>query len=266
MSLPPEIVSEWEAYLAEEMAGVRSEALCQLDGFIASLLAQNESDWQDWAVGLSEELVDHRRDIPVRMPLFRLVLFPALHSRLTAGSGAAARLLAGFSQLLYHSRECQDRLPPELRTEHGLILEAVKRDPSDLRSKHRLRVILRIRFYYCLHELPSGVLYAHGGATADQCSELIDELAQYSSLCEEIGSEDLDREIIETASFFVPAYRDYLIHREAYESFEDYIVAHDPGRGGPDAAPNSRPPSQLTSSPEVQSSDSQRTPSSSGCE
>ncbi|MBI1175812.1 hypothetical protein GC207_00070 [bacterium] len=33
----------------------------------------------------------------------------------------------------------------------------------------------------------------------------------------------------------------------------------------PDAAPNSRPPSQLPLSPEVQSSDSQRTPSSGGC-
>jgi len=33
----------------------------------------------------------------------------------------------------------------------------------------------------------------------------------------------------------------------------------------PDAAPNSRPPSQFPSSPEVQSSDSQRTPSSGGC-
>jgi hypothetical protein len=31
------------------------------------------------------------------------------------------------------------------------------------------------------------------------------------------------------------------------------------------AAPNSRPPSQLPTSPEIQSSDSQRTPSSGGC-
>ena len=33
----------------------------------------------------------------------------------------------------------------------------------------------------------------------------------------------------------------------------------------PGAAPNSRPPSQLPTSPEVQSPDSQRTPSSGGC-
>jgi hypothetical protein len=35
--------------------------------------------------------------------------------------------------------------------------------------------------------------------------------------------------------------------------------------GQPDAPPNSRPPSQLPSSPENPSSDSQRTPSSGGC-
>jgi hypothetical protein len=35
--------------------------------------------------------------------------------------------------------------------------------------------------------------------------------------------------------------------------------------GEPDAAPNSRQPSRLPASPEVQSSDSQRTPSSGGC-
>jgi hypothetical protein len=41
--------------------------------------------------------------------------------------------------------------------------------------------------------------------------------------------------------------------------------AFDKKKAEQDAAPNSRPPSQLPASPEVQSSDSQRTPSSGGC-
>jgi len=226
MSVSPEIGSQWEAYLAEEKAGVRSEALRQLDVFIGSLRAQKESEWQSWAVGLSGEIVDLQRDIPVRMPLFRSVIFPALHSHMAAGSGSAARMLAGFSQLLYHSPACRDQLPPQLQSEHGLILEAVRRDASDLRAKHRLRVILRSRFEYSLHELPSGVLYGNDGATVEQCSELTGELAQYASLCAEIGPEDVDREIIDDASFFIPAYRDYLARREAYDSFAKYIEAH----------------------------------------
>ena len=165
MSVSPETIGLWEAYLAEEKSGVRSHALTQLEGFIKCLRAQNQTDWQNWAVSLSKEIVDDRRDVPVRLPLFRLVLFPALHSRLNAGSGAAARWLAGFSQLLFHSSECRDQLPSHLRTEHGLILEAIRRDPSDLSSKRRLRMILRSRFDYCLHELPSGVLFGPDGAT-----------------------------------------------------------------------------------------------------
>lgn len=243
MSVSPYILRQWEAYLAEEKTGVRSEALRQLDAFIVSLRAQSESDWQSWAVGLSEEIVDLERDIPVRMPLFRSVLFPALHHRVVAGSGAAARILAGFSQLLYHSPECGDQLPPHLQTEHGLILEAVRRDTSDLRAKRKLRAILRGRFEYCLHELPAGVLYGYDGATVEQCSELTDELAEYASLCAGIGAEDVDRQIIKDASFFIPAYRDYLTRRKDYDSFAAYIEAHQ-GMGEQATAPNRRPPSE----------------------
>lgn len=43
------------------------------------------------------------------------------------------------------------------------------------------------------------------------------------------------------------------------------IVAVVTGKTQPDAAPNSRPPSQLPTSPETQTPDSQRTSSSGGC-
>lgn len=226
MNLPPEIVRQWEAYLAEEKDGVRFKALILLDAFIASLLAQHESVWQTWAIALSEEVMNHQRRIPVRMPLFRFVIFPALHSWLIGGSGAAARLLAGFSQSLYNSHHCLNQLPRELQTEYGLLLEAIKRDSSDLRSKCRLRPIFRNRFHYVLHELPSGVLFGWDAATDEECCELLEKLAQYSKLCEEIGWEDYDRVLIADASFYIHAYRDYLIHEEAYASFADYIEAH----------------------------------------
>lgn len=235
MSVSPEIVSQWDVYLAEEKSGVRSVALAQLDIFIASLLSQSEADWQDWAFNLSEAIVDHERDIPVRMPLFRSVIFPTLHSRLSAGSGGAARILAGFNQLLYHSPECQDMLPSHLRTEHGLILEAINRDPSDKRSKQRMRAILRNRFEYSLHELPSGVLYGQDGATTEECSEMISELKDYENLCAELGAEDQDRDVIEEASYYIPAYRDYLICRGAYASFATYLETHSSDRGKRDA-------------------------------
>jgi len=87
-------------------------------------------------------------------------------------------------------------------------------------------------FEYSLHELPSGVLYGQNSATVEQCSKMIRELADYTSLCTEIGSEDEDRDIIGEASFYIPAYRDYLIHRESYDSFASYIKTHIPDKGG----------------------------------
>ena len=93
------------------------------------------------------------------------------------------------------------------------------------------RAILRGRFEYSLHELPSGVLYGQDGATAEECSEMISELKDYEGLCAELGAEDDDRDIIEEASYYIPAYRDYLIHRGAYSSFATYIETHASERG-----------------------------------
>ena len=59
-----------QAYIAEEKAGVRSEALRQLDAFIASLRSQRESDWQSWAIDLSEEIVDLQNTRILQQQLF----------------------------------------------------------------------------------------------------------------------------------------------------------------------------------------------------
>jgi hypothetical protein len=69
-------------------------------------------------------------------------------------------------------------------------------------------------------------LYGQDGATLKQCFELSAELAQYVRLCEEIGSNDMDREIIDEASYYIPAYRDYLTDHKSCGSFTDYIETH----------------------------------------
>lgn len=226
MSLPANIIVKWDAYLAEERTGVRSLALTQLESFITELLLRPAAEWHPWAIEVATEVVDSSINLPVRMPLFRSVLFPALYAELCAGSPSAARLLAGFSQLLYHSQNCRDQLKPELQSEHGLILEAVRRDPKDSRAKHRLRAILRSRFDYSLHELPTGVLYGHNGATGEQCAEMIDELADYTKLCDDIGATETDTELIEKASFHLTAYQMYLLQRDSYASYPEYLTKH----------------------------------------
>lgn len=226
MSLPHNIIDRWEAYLAEERTGVRSVALTQLKSFIAELLLLPAAQWHPWATEVASKIVDSGIDLPVRMPLFRAVLFPALHAELGDGSASAARWLAGFCQLLYQSQNCRDQLALELQSEHGLILEAVRRDPTDSRAKHRLRAILRSRFEYSLHELPTGVLYGHNGATVEQCAEMIDELADYTKLCDDIGATETDTELIEEASIHLSAYPMYLLQRDSYANYSDYLSLH----------------------------------------
>lgn len=227
MSLPAQIEECWDAYLAQEREGVRSVAVEMLHDFVGMLTTLPQAEWQSWAMGLADAHAGGK-DIPVRMPLFRAVLFPVLLDEIARGSGTAARLLAGFSQLLYHCPDCRMKMPEHLRTEYGLILEAVHRDSKDQTARLRMRQIYRDRFDYALHELPTGVLYEHNGATPEQCDEMSAELEGYANLCSEIGAEEDDTELIDEARFYIPAYKDYIQNHAAYGNFSAYIATDNP--------------------------------------
>src|SRR6185436_8594182 len=106
------------------------------------------------------------------------------------------------------------------------LLRAVQEDPTDIRAKQRLLMLMRSRFDYVLHELPSGVLYGHDGATKEECDELITELSDYERLAQELGFDDADRELISEAQFHVPAYKRYLSERNRYLSYARYLSDH----------------------------------------
>lgn len=213
----------WNDYLAAERVRVRQESLAALERFTDAALKHSIEVWQPWALDLARRVVDDHEDIPVRLPLFRLMLFPALRDGLAKSIPGSARWLAGFGQLLYKSPSCRDQLPENQRSEHGLLLRAVQDDPGDTRAKNRLRLLMRSRFDYVLHELPCGVLYGNDGATIEQCDELMEELGDYEQLLEELGSEDTDRYLIAEARFHIPAYKHYLSERQHYTSYEDYL-------------------------------------------
>jgi hypothetical protein len=170
-------------------------------------------------------VIDGGDQTVIRLPLFRSVLFPALHAGLQASTPGTARWLAGFSQLLYKSPACSERLPEDQRTEYGLILRAVSDDDSDLTSKRRLLALMRSRFDYALHELPAGVLYGHDGATIEECGELLEELADYERLTDQVGLEG-DRELISKARFHISTYRRYLEEHGLYTGYAQYLAAH----------------------------------------
>ncbi len=227
--IPVEIEQLWEDYVAAERVRVRHEALRALERFIEALLRLPAADWHPWARQLSHRLIDAREDIPVRFPFFREVLFPALLAGLEDSVSGSARWLAGFAQLLYKSPACRDRLPENLRSEFDLLERAIHDDPSDTAAKKRLLSIMRSRFDYALHELPTGVLYGHNGATVEECAELLEELSAYERLSIEMVAEEEDRELIAQARFHIPAYRRYLSESHPFRSYEAFLAANERG-------------------------------------
>ncbi len=101
------IDTAWAAYAAAENDRIREVSLARLGELIGELRSAPEVERHDWAKQLAQQLEDEHLQIPVRMPLFREVLFPALLSGLQSGAPDCARWLAGFSQLLYKSPDCQ---------------------------------------------------------------------------------------------------------------------------------------------------------------
>jgi hypothetical protein len=186
--IPDETMQLWSDYLAAEGVRVRQRPLVALDRFTDAVLLLSPEAWHPWALELAMHVVDKHDQIPIRLPLFRAVIFPALRTGLEKSIPGCARWLAGFAQLLCQSPACCDQLPENQRSEHGLLLRAVQDDPADTLAKKRLLIVMRSRFDYVLHELPSGVLYEQDGASITECDELMRELStgykQYLSTCE----------------------------------------------------------------------------------
>lgn len=225
--IPAETERLWADYVAAERIRIRLESLGALDHFIDALLQLPTEVWHPWAQQLARRIVDEEDATPVRLPLFRRVIFPALLAGIQSSVTGSARWLAGFAQLLYKSPSCAEQLAENRRSEFGLLLQAIHDDPNDHLAKKRLLKLMRSRFDYVLHELPGGVLYGHDGATIDECDELLEELSDYERLAMELGGDDEDRELIAESRFHIPAYRRYLSERGHHANFETFLSTHE---------------------------------------
>lgn len=225
MNLPDAQQRLWQIYREAERVRVRQDFLVPLREFIESLTSLPTDVWHPWARELARQL-ERGYDIPVRLPLFRSVLFPALHAALLAGEAEPARLLAGPDMYLGLCPECREALPENLRTERGLYEEAIRRDPTDSRSKSKIRKMYRARFEYALHELPDEVLYGTRAATVEQCIEMLEEIDAYRRFVEGMPDSGTDTVLISQATVYINAYREYLAQHPLYGRFSDYLEAH----------------------------------------
>jgi hypothetical protein len=216
----------WADYLRAEGRAPRDQKLAALGTFLDTLTPS--TDWHPWARELAERVVDGGEDFVIRMPLFERAVFPSLLTGYRAGLPGCARWLAGLAQELYRSDVCREQLPPDAQTEHGLLRAAVRQDPDDHASRRRLVEHLAGRLRHSLHELPAGVLYGMDGATPEQCRELEQELEEFCALVTGTSGGPDYRELVEQCRLHFPAYREFLLARGEYGSYQEYLDQRSP--------------------------------------
>ncbi len=228
--LAPDLQRLWAEYLAAERDRIRDVMMPALDRFIDRLLAQSPAEWRQWAKETAAAVAERQAEVPVRFPLFRRVLLPALADGIRRLEPGCARWLAHFESFLANSKEVE--LPDHLRTAVGLLREAVRVDPSDDLARRRLVQRLAGYLEYTLHELPDGVLYGADGATEQECDELLALLLEFKAHVRLIGQLDIYAELVRDCEMHYAAYRDYLRTGRPEGSYEVYLA----GRCG--AEPN----------------------------
>ncbi len=213
----------WDEYRRAEASDTRSEKLRLLDAFVEELAQSPLAAWRPWALDLAAGVVDGGADITVRRALFERVLFPALAEGLDEGAPGCARWLAGLDIHLAHCPACRERLGPGRTSQRALLRLAVATDPADGRARDRLIRLIADGFKYALHELPTGVLYGHNGATPAECDLLTAELAAFGALLATAGRAAEYAELVEACAFHFAAYKQYLLGSPVDGGYEGFL-------------------------------------------
>jgi hypothetical protein len=109
----------------------------------------------------------------------------------------------------------------------GLLLEALRVDPSDRKARQNLVGRRASYLKYTLHELPTGVLYGHNGATIAECDELVAELADFREHLEILGESARFVKLIGDCTLHFLRYKEYLVSGRAAGSYERFLAASD---------------------------------------
>jgi hypothetical protein len=116
-------------------------------------------------------------------------------------------------------------LAVHLRTAHGLLVEAVRVDRSDVLA--RTRLVQREASYleYTLHELPSCVLYAQDGATPEQCDELLARLGEFREHVTVLDFQERYGDLVVDCEFHYRAYGEYLRGGRSEGTYEAFLAS-----------------------------------------
>lgn len=217
----------WNAYLGQEKAGPRPLLTESLERFVVCVEATPSDQWSDWALSVCQQIVHEGKGIPVRFPLFRRVLFPALLAGYHTQLPGCARWLASLHTHLHQIAGSREQLGVETLGQVALLKVALVHDPDDTASRRKLISVLADGLEYTLHELPASVLHDHQGASVEECLELEEELEEFNQLVGVAGMKERYRKLVDDCQTHYAAYRGYLHRRSEFHSYAEYLQHHD---------------------------------------
>jgi hypothetical protein len=157
--LGPDCDRLWLAYIAAERDGTPAERDAALSAFVVAAGRQPIERLDEFARAWCAANLDgdtwagHHSGAPVRLPLLREIVGPALLRGRAAGAAHCARWLAGLWSLLEREDRWRQRLAG-IGGPDALLDEAMALDPQDGRAHALRRDGLIASVSYRLHELP----------------------------------------------------------------------------------------------------------------
>jgi hypothetical protein len=232
--LPQHASELWNRYVAAESDRIHSELLCALDAFIEGLTAVSDEVRLEWARRFAADHVDAESSFPIRIPLFRRVLFPALASGLESQTPGCARWLGHLWQLLFQCPDLHARITPPNATPEQLFRTALLHDPQDSKARGALIELLAWELEFSIHEVPWAVVTRTGSSTAEGLAELRRNLDEFAALTQQHGSHENYAALLRACTFHFREYESYLAQRAAFANYEAYLTETHPA-GWPDS-------------------------------
>jgi len=174
----------YEGYLALLAEGRRKDAGLMLDAFLRSFNSSEERE--QWTRTF---LKTHTYGARVRHEIYAELIFPVLLAGSKRNDAWSLYWLAGTCQNLYSAHRLFELIKFKSKTD--LLKDAYAIDRASTEVREALLKSLLDDFAYASHEWPAAILWSMKGATLDQYTEIMSEVAL---------ARELDRECAYTLS------------------------------------------------------------------
>lgn len=221
--LPSPLEQLWIDYQQNEVPSGQPERMRVLEIFLEALKPYSVEEYQEWAYSLCGEVVDNKREIPIRLPLFRDALFPPLLEGVKTSRPGCARWLGGLADHLYKCPDLRARLSEFGESKYALLKLALRHGPGDQKAMLLLINAIFSWLEYATHELPSGVLCGSNMSVPDCCAEYLEDTAELENLAVKAGVKPDYEAFIQSCQFHFTHYPVYYARHRESRSYAEYL-------------------------------------------